>query len=63
MKISLVNNYPLNTGFGNYAFEIYNELSNKRRIGHVFLNFTWVRLRQEKCEKRESIRKSRKKTL
>jgi len=52
MKICLVNNDLPNTGFGNYAFEIYNELCNKCRIDHIFLNF-----KQRKLEKITSTSK------
>lgn len=54
-KISLVNNHPPNTGFGNYAFEIYNELCNKCRIDHIFLNFKERKLEKITSTSRECI--------
>ena len=59
MKICLVNNHPPNTGFGNYAFEIYNELSNKCRIDHIFLNFKERKLEKITSTSRECIVKPR----
>ena len=59
MKICLVNNHPPNTGFGNYAFEIYNELSNKCKIDHIFLNFKKRKLEKITSTSRECIVKLR----
>lgn len=55
MKICLVNNHPPNTGFGNYAFEIYNELGNKCEIDHIFLNFKQRKLEKITSTSRECL--------
>lgn len=58
MRIALVNNHPPGTGFGNYAFEIYNELCDKCRIDHIFLNFRERKLEKITSNSRECIAKS-----
>ncbi len=63
MKIALVNNHPPNTGFGNYAFEIYNELCNKCRIDHIFLNFEERKLEKITSTSKECIAKLRRFSL
>jgi len=60
MKICLINNHPPNTGFGNYAFESYNELCNKCKIDHIFLNFKERKLEKITSTSRECIIKLRK---
>lgn len=57
MKIALVNNHSPGTGFGNYAFEIYNELCNKCRIDHIFLNFKERKLEKITSTSKECIAK------
>ncbi len=57
MRIALVNNHLPNTGFGNYAFEIYNELCNKCRIDHIFLNFEERKLEKITSTSKECIAK------
>ncbi len=57
MRIALVNNHPPGTGFGNYAFEIYNELCDKCRIDHIFLNFRERKLEKITSNSRECIAK------
>jgi len=57
MKVCLVNNHPPNTGFGNYAFKIYNEMCNKCRIDHIFLNFKERKLEKVTSNFRECISK------
>ena len=59
MKICLINNHPKATGFGNYAFEIYSELSKKGKIDHIFLNFEERKLEKITSTSRESIAKLR----
>ena len=57
MRIALVNNHPPGTGFGNYAFEIYNELYDKCRIDHIFLNSKERKLEKITSSSRECIAK------
>lgn len=63
MKICLVNNHPPDTGFGNHAFEIYNELCNKCRIDHIFLNFEERKLEKITSTSKECIAKLRRFSL
>lgn len=60
MRIALINNHPSGTGFGNYAFEIYNELRDKCRIDHIFLNFEERKLEKITSNSRRCIAKLRK---
>ena len=63
MRIALINNHPPDTGFGNHAFEIYNELCNKCRIDHIFLNFKERKLEQITSTSKECIAKLRRFSL
>jgi len=63
MRIALINNHPSNTGFGNHAFEIYNELCNKCRIDHIFLNFEERKLEKITSTSKECIAKLRRFSL
>ncbi len=63
MRIALVNNHPPDTGFGNHAFEIYNELCNKCRIDHIFLNFKERKLEKITSTSKECIAKLRRFSL
>lgn len=57
MRISLINNHPENTGFGNYAFDIYEELSNKCQIDHIYLNHSQKKIEKIEGRSRKSIAK------
>ncbi len=63
IRIALVNNHPPGTGFGNYAFEIYNELRDKCRIDHIFLNFKERKLEKITSTSKECIAKLRRFSL
>ncbi|MBA7626319.1 D-inositol-3-phosphate glycosyltransferase [subsurface metagenome] len=58
MKICLVNSHPKATGFGNYAFEIYNQLRDKCKIDHIFLNFRERKIEKIVGSSRERIARS-----
>jgi len=60
MRIALVNNHPPGTGFGNYTSEIYNELRNRCRIDHIFLNFKERKLEKITSTSRRCIAELRK---
>ena len=38
--IGLINNLPINSGMGRYAFTVFNGLKEKVDIEHLFLNYS-----------------------